>query len=65
MRGSSLEKAFLAFEMAHYPTKAEEHFNSTRVRTEFPGENDIDNLKAVILNPIIAFFQSPPESIKN
>ncbi|HAU1296599.1 Dot/Icm T4SS effector VipE [Legionella pneumophila] len=60
MRGSSLEKAFLAFEMAHYPTKAEEHFNSTRVRTEFPGENDIDNLKAVILNPIIAFFQSPP-----
>lgn len=60
MRGSTLEKAFLAYELLHYPATAETHFNSERVKKEFPGANDIPNLKAVILKPIIDFYRSAP-----
>ena len=59
MRGSSLEKAFLAYEMVKYPESAEDHFACDRIKTEFPKQNDIPNLKAVILNPIIYFFRNP------
>ncbi|KTD59142.1 hypothetical protein [Legionella shakespearei] len=67
MRGSSLEKAFLAYELLHYPATAEAHFDSERVKKEFPGANDIPNLKAVILEPIIAFYRTapPPAKLQN
>jgi VPS inhibitor protein E len=64
MRGSSLEKAFLAYELLHYPTTAETHFDSERVKKEFPGTNDIPNLREVILKPIIEFYRAAPPPAK-
>ncbi|KTD59339.1 VipE [Legionella santicrucis] len=58
MRNSTLEKAFLAYEMARYPQLAESHFDSDRIKTTFPRETDISNLKGVILNPLVEFFSS-------
>jgi VPS inhibitor protein E len=49
MRNSTLERAFLAFEMTDSPTSAESHFNSDRFNKEFSGPNDIAKLKQVIL----------------
>ncbi|ARB90893.1 hypothetical protein [Legionella longbeachae] len=58
MRNSTLEKALLAYEMALYPDLAESHFNSERIKTTFPRETDIANLKTVILRPLVDFFSS-------
>ncbi len=58
MRNSTLEKAFLAYEMTRYPELAESHFDSARIKTTFPRETDIFNLKTVILHPLIDFFSS-------
>lgn len=59
MRNSTLEKAFLSYEMFRLPTLAEEHFNSDRIKAEFNGENDIKNLKEVILMPGKIYFKKP------
>ncbi|KTC89064.1 hypothetical protein [Legionella cincinnatiensis] len=56
MRNSTLEKAFLAYEMALYPQLAESHFDSDRIKTTFPRESDIFKLKTVILHPLVEFF---------
>lgn len=58
MRNSTLEKAFLAYEMAYYPNNAQSHFYSDRMVRSFPNENDIANLKRVILQPGVALFES-------
>ena len=65
MRGSTLEKAFLAYEMLHYPEEAEKHFSSERIKKEFYGKDEesfksnIMNLKNTILTPIIEDFLKP------
>ena len=56
MRNSTLEKAFLAYEMTREPELAAFHFDSPRIKNSFPGTNDIPNLKKVILKPLIEFF---------
>ncbi|KTD15513.1 VipE [Legionella gratiana] len=58
MRNSTLEKAFLAYEMVRCPELAASHFDSLRIKTTFPRETDISNLKTVILSPLIEFFSS-------
>ena len=57
MRTSTLEKAFLAYEMSKYPLAVEEHFASRRFKAEFKSGNDIENLLTVILGPIIKLYQ--------
>lgn len=59
MRNSTLEKAFLAFEMTHSPSTADNHFLSQRMNDEFKGKDDIQNLKTVILSGGISFFKNP------
>jgi VPS inhibitor protein E len=49
IRNSTLEKAFLAFEIVHSPSLAENHFYSQRMKEEFKGKDNIQNLKTVIL----------------
>ncbi|USQ15316.1 hypothetical protein J2N86_15250 (plasmid) [Legionella lytica] len=57
MRKSCLAKVFLAYETYIAPNNAEEHYRTMRMQTEFPGANDISNLKRVILEPLIVFFE--------
>ncbi len=59
MRNSTLEKAFLAYEMYRSPEKTEEHFKSSRIKAEFNSEKGIINLKEVILMPGIKYFENP------
>mgnify|MGYP000104782479 CR=1 FL=1 len=69
MRNSTLEKAFLAYEMSRFPRFAEQFFIPAekhkdspeqqarlRMQVAFPGKNDIPNLKQVILKPIIDLY---------
>lgn len=57
MRTSTLEKAFLAYEMSKYPLAVAEHFASRRFKAEFKSENDLSNLVTTILGPIIKLYQ--------
>ena len=59
MRKSTLEKAFLSYEMTRSPILAEDHFKSDRIKAEFNGEKDITHLKEVILMPGIQYFKNP------
>ena len=60
MRNSTLEKAFLAYEMVHYSDLAKSHFTHPRI-TEAFNPSGIENLKAVILNPLIQLYKNPPQ----
>ncbi len=59
MRGSTLEKAFLAYEVHAYPDNAEQQFTLDRMKAEYKTNIDKNNLKKVILKPIIEFFNKP------
>jgi len=58
MRNSTVEKVFLAYEMATQPEAAETHFELDRIKETFSGPNDISNLKRVILNLLVQGFQA-------
>ncbi len=64
MRSETIEKYFLAYEMARQPELAEQHFNSERMKEEFPGDNDIQKLKIVMLQINIEFFQDQTPQLK-
>ncbi|MCH9756534.1 MAG: VipE [Gammaproteobacteria bacterium] len=60
MRGSSLEKCFLAYELVRSPQNAETHFQKgSTLRDIFTSETAIENLKGTILGPGVLFFRSP------
>lgn len=75
MRGTSLEKAFLAYEMVKFPQSAELFLNirgpdaatdyelmaQNRMRSEYPTPTDIPNLRTVILKPIVELYQQTAE----
>ncbi|MCH9756535.1 MAG: hypothetical protein K0U37_05025 [Gammaproteobacteria bacterium] len=62
MRGSTLEKCFLAYELAHSPETAETHFQEdSTIRHIFKTEQDITHLKTVILMPGITTFKNLKE----
>ncbi len=57
MRGSTLEKVFLGYLLYKQPDQLDEIVKLDRMQREFPSNLDIENLKRVILDPIIEFFK--------
>lgn len=57
MRNANLVKVFLAYELYAFPDNAQKNLAAERMQYEFSGTNDIANLRRVILEPSVAFFE--------
>lgn len=58
MRNANLVKVFLAYELYAFPDNAKKNLASERMQKEFSGPNDIANLRRVILEPSVVFFET-------